>query len=69
MEIIVRSSDAQRCKIYLSMTLERPMGSYVDSLCAVILNWADFKPLPHNCKKFAAVLTTEQFAPATVPYI
>jgi len=55
------SAGDQPCKIYVSLTLERPMQSYVDSLCAVVLNWADFNPLPMTCKKFAICMTTEGF--------
>ena len=39
------------------------MQSYVDSLCAVVLNWADFAPLPMTVKKFAVALTTDGFQP------
>ena len=45
------------------------MSSYVDSLCAVVLNWADFNPLPMTCKKFSVVLTTEGFQPNAIPYL
>jgi hypothetical protein len=37
------------------------MQSYVDSLCAVSLNWASFNPLPLTCKKFSVLLTTDGF--------
>jgi hypothetical protein len=45
------------------------MQSYVDSLCAVVLNWADFNPLPMTCKKFSVVMTTEGFQPNAIPYL
>jgi hypothetical protein len=45
------------------------MQSYVDSLCAVVLNWADFNPLPPTCKKYTIVMTTDGFQPNAIPYL
>ena len=55
------AASLEQTKIYVSLTLERPMQSYVDSLCAVALNWATFTPLPMTCKKFSVVMTTDGF--------
>ena len=41
----------------------QPINSAVDSLCSVVLNWADFNPLPSACKKFSVVLSTDAFQP------
>ena len=41
----------------------QPISSAVDSLCAVVLNWADFNPLPAACRKFSVVLSTDAFQP------
>lgn len=41
----------------------------MDSLCKVVLSWADFKPVPSNHKKFAVMLTTDSHAPKDSPYI
>jgi hypothetical protein len=45
------------------------MQSYVDSLCAVALNWATFTPLPMTCKKFSVIMTTDGFQPNAIPYL
>jgi hypothetical protein len=45
------------------------MQSYVDSLCAVALNWTDFNPLPMTVKKFSIIMTTEGFQPNAIPYL
>lgn len=39
------------------------MQSTVDSLCAVVMNWADFNPLPMTCKKFSLMMATDAFQP------
>jgi hypothetical protein len=70
LELECRNPDAeQKCKIYLSLTLERPMASAVDSLCQVVTNWANFNPLPGNCKKFSVVGTTDSFQPEGIPFL
>ena len=65
LEIESRAPEQPKCKIYISLTLERPIASAVDSLCSVVLNWADFSPLPATCKKFSILMTTDNFAPQT----
>ena len=30
----------------------------MDSICSVVVNWADFNPLPMTCKKFSVLLAT-----------
>lgn len=47
-----------RCKVYMSFVLEKPLMSMVDELTRVVLNWADFRPIPSNYKKFAIMLTS-----------
>ena len=37
----------------------------VDSVCRVVLNWADFRPIPSNYKKFAIMLTSDGHQPKT----
>jgi len=46
--------------LYLTVCLEKPIQSAVDSLCYIALNWADISPLPPNAKKFAIAMGTEQ---------
>lgn len=57
------------CKFYVSFVLERPITTTVDSLCKVVLSWADFKPVPPNYKKFLVMLTTQSHAPNESPYV
>jgi hypothetical protein len=45
------------------------MQSQVDSMCALAVNWTEFKPLPPTCKKFSLVLTTDGFQPNAIPYL
>lgn len=48
-----------RCKVYMSFVLEKPLQSMVDSVSRVVLNWANFRPIPSNYKKFAIMMTTD----------
>lgn len=41
----------------------------VDSVCKVVLNWADFAPIPADYKKFAILMTTEGYGPKQIPFI
>jgi len=41
----------------------------VDSVCRVVLNWADFRPIPSNYKKFAIMLTTDGHQPKSLPFM
>jgi len=70
LEVICRNQMSdQKTKVYLSLCLERPTLSSVDSLANVVVNWAEFQPLPGNCKKFSLMMTTDSFAPKDVPYM
>lgn len=41
----------------------------VDELTWVVLNWADFRPIPSNYKKFAIMLTTDGHNPKSLPFL
>ena len=70
LEVVCRNEEYEaKCKLYITLTLERPLASFVDSVSTLVLNWADFNPLPANIKKFAVILTTDNYAPKAVPYI
>jgi len=43
----------------MSFVLEKPLQSMVDSVSRVVLNWANFRPIPSNYKKFAIMMTTD----------
>ena len=64
-----KNEEETNCKFYCSFVLERPVVSAVDSLCKVVMSWADFKPIPSNHKKFAVMLTTDSHSPSSSPYI
>lgn len=53
----------------MSFVLEKPLQSMVDSVCWVVLNWANFWPLPSNYKKFSIMLTTDGHQPKSLPYL
>ena len=35
----------------------------------MVLNWADFRPIPSNYKKFAIMLTTDGHNPKSLPFL
>ena len=49
---------ATRSNVFMNFVLEKPLMSMVDELTRVVLNWADFRPIPSNYKKFAIMLTS-----------
>jgi hypothetical protein len=53
----------------MSFVLEKPLASMVDSISRVVLNWADFRPIPSNYKKFAIIMSTDGHQPKTIPYM
>ena len=55
---------------YMSMCLEKPIKSSVDSLTYVALNWATFSPNPPSVKRFAIALSTGGASQSlSIPYV
>lgn len=53
----------------MSFVLEKPLQSMVDSVSRVVLNWANFRPIPSNYKKFAIMMTTDGHSPRSLPFL
>lgn len=55
--------------LYATFCLEKPLESFVDSVSTITLHWADFDPLPYNCRQFQLIVTTDCYVPSGPPYI
>ena len=58
----------QGTKLYMSLTMESELESFVDSLCTVAINMVDFDPKPMRCSYFNLILATDGYLPHDNPY-
>ena len=55
--------------LFLSLTLEEDLQSFVGNPCTVALNWAEFDPLPLKTRNWCLMMTTDAKAPESDPFI
>jgi hypothetical protein len=60
LEIKCRTADPKISKtsFFVSLVMEKELESFIDSICTVIVNYADFDPLPYETKSFNCIFTT-----------
>jgi hypothetical protein len=54
---------------YISLAMEKQLENFADSISTVTLHWANFDPLPYECKYFNCLLSTDGYVPTGAPYI
>jgi hypothetical protein len=54
---------ASRPTIYLSLCLETKEIGFLDSVCTLIVNWADFDPMPYESRYCNLVVSTDSLRP------
>ena len=70
LQILCQQSDfASQPTLYISLTLEEEIESFVDTPCTVALRWVDFDPLPLKTRNFLIVMTTDDTAPENDTFI
>lgn len=57
--LALKIPNQSKAGFYLSISLEKPILSSVDSICYVTLKWATFHPLPPRVKRFNIALCTD----------
>jgi len=70
LQILCEQSDfASQPTLFISLTLEEEIESFVDTPCTVAVRWVDFDPLPLKTRNFMIVMTTDDTAPENDPFI
>jgi hypothetical protein len=54
---------SKRAVLYLSLCLEKKEVGFLDSVCTLVVNWADFDPIPYESKYCNFVASTNSSAP------
>lgn len=48
--------------------MEKQLENFADSISTVTLHWANFDPIPYECKYFNCLLSTDGYVPTSAPY-
>ena len=70
LQILWEQSDfASQPSLFISLTLEEEIESFVDTPWTVAIRWVDFDPLPLKTRNFMIIMTTDDSAPENDPFI
>lgn len=60
--------EAEKCTIFLSLTLELPITKLTETLCDAVIKWVDFDPIPKCTNRCLIMMTTNGYKPNALPF-
>eukprot|EP00830_Metopus_es_P015123 TRINITY_DN4251_c0_g1_i2.p1 TRINITY_DN4251_c0_g1~~TRINITY_DN4251_c0_g1_i2.p1 ORF type:complete len:500 (+),score=89.87 TRINITY_DN4251_c0_g1_i2:417-1916(+) len=60
--------EAEKCTIFLSLTLELPITKLTETLCDAVIKWVDFDPIPKCTNRCLILMTTNGYKPNALPF-